>query len=190
MKIYTGTGDRGKTSLFSGERVFKNSARIEAYGDLDELNSVIGAVAAAIDADQTALKDEIRTIQALLLDAGAWLATTPGADSARMLTPFTEQPAAMLEAAIDRQNAELPELRHFILPGGHLSASLAHMARTVCRRTERRAIDLMQQEDGASPASDTLKHILVFLNRLSDYLFVLSRTCNRLQGQADIPWNG
>ena len=163
MKVYTGTGDRGKTSLFSGERVSKSSARIEAYGDLDELNSSMGAVAATIGADQAALRDEIREIQVLLLEAGAWLATTPGASSAKLLTPFTEQPAAMLEAAIDRQNAELPELKHFILPGGHLSASLAHMARTICRRAERRTIDLMQQEDGASPASDILQHILIFL---------------------------
>ncbi len=190
MKIYTGTGDRGKTSLFSGERVSKSNPRIEAYGDLDELNSVIGAVAAAIDPEPHGLKDELKRVQTQLLEAGAWLATTPGAASVRFLTPFTAQPAEALEAAIDRMNADLPELKHFILPGGHLSASLAHMARTVCRRTERRVIDLVEQEDGASGATGTMMHILVFLNRLSDYLFVVARFCNHIQGQADVLWKG
>lgn len=188
MKIYTGTGDRGKTSLFSGERVSKSSPRIEAYGDLDELNSVIGAVAAAVDERQQALTDELQTLQALLLDAGAWLATTPGAAATRFLKPFTNDPAETLETAIDRMNESLPELKHFVLPGGHLSASLAHMARTVCRRTERRVIELVEHEDGQSGATDTMKHILVFLNRLSDYLFVVARTCNHVTGQGDVLW--
>lgn len=190
MKIYTGTGDRGKTSLFSGERVSKSSPRLEAYGDLDELNSVLGAVIAAMEEGQPALKDEILAIQALLLESGAWLATTPGAGSTRFLKPFTNDPAEMMEIAIDRMNASLPELKHFILPGGHLSASLAHMARTVCRRTERRVIELAEHEDGDSGPTDTLKHILVFLNRLSDYLFILARYFNHIQGQKDVPWKG
>lgn len=190
MKIYTGTGDRGKTSLFSGERVSKSSLRIEAYGDLDELNSVIGAVAAGIDNAPRALKDEIQEVQILLMEAGAWLATTPGAASTRFLKPFSTHPAKTLETAIDRMNADLPELKHFVLPGGHLSASLAHMARTVCRRTERRVIELVELEDGELGTTDTMKHILVFLNRLSDYLFVLARFCNHLQGQADVQWKG
>ena len=188
MKIYTGTGDRGKTSLFSGERVLKNSPRIMAYGDLDELNSVIGAVAAALGGEPPALVDEIRSVQALLLAAGAWLATTPGAASARFLKPFTATPAETLEAAIDRMNEGLPELNRFILPGGHLSAAMAHVARTVCRRTERRVIDLMDRENGDAGPTETLRHILVFLNRLSDYLFVLARYCNHLAGQEDVPW--
>ncbi len=188
MKIYTGTGDRGKTSLFSGERVSKSSERIEAYGDLDELNSVIGAAAAAIDGEHEALRTELRDIQALLLDAGAWLATTPGAASARFLTPFGEANAKMVEAAIDRMNAAMPELKHFILPGGHLSAGLAHMARTVCRRAERRVIELLERQEGPTAASGTVREILVFLNRLSDYLFVLARYCNHLQGQGDDLW--
>jgi len=190
MKIYTGTGDRGKTSLFSGERVSKSSPRLEAYGDLDELNSVIGAVASVMDERQSGLKDELQAIQAMLLESGAWLATTPGAESTRFLKPFTSHPADMLEAAIDRMNVSLPELKHFVLPGGHLSASLAHMARTVCRRTERRVIELVEYEDGKSGPTETMKHILVFLNRLSDYLFVLARFCNHNQGQGDVQWNG
>ena len=188
MKIYTGTGDRGKTSLFSGERVSKSSLRITTYGDLDELNSVIGALAAAIDEGQKGLKDELKTAQILLLDAGAWLATTPGSAAERFLKPFTDSPAATLEKAIDRMTEALPELKHFILPGGHLSASLAHIARTVCRRTERRLIELMEQENAPSDADETLKRILVFLNRLSDYLFVVARYCNYLHGQEDVLW--
>ena len=190
MKIYTGTGDRGKTSLFSGERVSKSSPRLEAYGDLDELNSVIGAVASVMDERQSGLKDELQAIQALLLESGAWLATTPGAESTRFLKPFTSHPADMLEAAIDRMNVSLPELKHFVLPGGHLSASLAHVARTVCRRTERRVVELVDHEDGESGPTDTMKQILVFLNRLSDYLFVLARFCNYINGKGDVQWNG
>lgn len=190
MKIYTGTGDRGKTSLFSGERVPKSSPRIEAYGDLDELNSVMGAVAAAIDDQHQVLKDEIRSVQALLLSAGAWLATTPGAASTRFLKAFTDAPATQLEAAIDRMTALLPELKQFVLPGGHLSASMAHVARCVCRRTERRVIALVEAEDGPPGPTDTMRHILVFLNRLSDYLFVLARHCNHLHGQGDVLWKG
>jgi cob(I)alamin adenosyltransferase len=190
MKIYTGTGDRGKTSLFSGERVSKSSPRLDAYGNLDELNSVIGAVASTLDEDQSSQKEEIQAIQAVLLEAGAWLATTPGSTSTRFLKAFTMQPVEMLEGAIDRMNASLPELKHFVLPGGHLSASLAHVARTVCRRTERRIIELVGQEDGESGPTETMQHILVFLNRLSDYLFVLARFCNHLQGHADVQWKG
>jgi cob(I)alamin adenosyltransferase len=189
LKIYTGTGDRGKTSLFSGERVSKSSLRIAAYGELDELNSVIGAMVSAMDGDLGALKDELQVIQALLLDAGAWLATTPGSGSVRFLKAFTMQPAQMLETAIDRLNEDLPELRHFILPGGHLSASLAHMARTVCRRVERRVTELAEHERRAPDADATLKPILVFLNRLSDYLFVAARYCNRHYGREDVLWN-
>jgi cob(I)alamin adenosyltransferase len=189
MKIYTGTGDRGKTSLFSGERVSKNNLRIDAYGDLDELNSVIGALASAMDHELKALKDEIQVIQVLLLEAGAWLATTPGAASERFLKPFTDTPAQMLEGAIDRINDALPELRHFIPPGGHLSACLAHMARTVCRRVERRVTELAENKDSPPDSSETLKHILVFLNRLSDYLFVVARHCNHHYGQKDVLWN-
>lgn len=188
MKIYTGTGDRGKTSLFSGERVSKSSARIEAYGDLDELNTVIGAVASTIDVDHAMLKKEIRDIQALLLDAGAWLATTPGSAATQFLKPFADNHAQRLEAAIDRMNDALPELKQFILPGGHLSASLAHMARTVCRRAERRTLDMVESEGISDEAAEKMQPILVFLNRLSDYLFALARFCNHLQGQADVLW--
>lgn len=190
MKIYTGTGDRGKTSLFSGERVLKSSPRITAYGDLDELNSVMGSVVAAMSAEHQAQKEELQAIQGQLLSVGAWLATTPGSASTRFLQPFTDQPAKQLESAIDRMNESLPELKQFVLPGGHLSASLAHTARCVCRRTERRVIALVEAEDGSSGTTDTMQHILIFLNRLSDYLFVMARFCNHLHGLEDELWNG
>lgn len=188
MKIYTGSGDHGKTSLFSGERVLKSSSRITAYGDLDELNSVIGAVAAAIDADQPMLKAELLGIQGMLLGAGAWLATTPNAASVRFLKPFTHQEIERLETAIDQMSAVLPELKQFILPGGHLSAALAHVARTVCRRAERHVIEWIEAEKEHSSQSDTINHIMVFLNRLSDYLFVLARYCNHVHHREDIVW--
>jgi cob(I)alamin adenosyltransferase len=150
----------------------------------------MGAVAAAIDDGHRAQKQEIQNIQAQLLSIGAWLATTPGSASTELLAPFTDEPARQLAAAIDRMNESLNELKQFILPGGHLSASLAHMARCICRRTERRVIAMVEAEDGASDPTDTMQHILVFLNRLSDYLFVLARYCNHLHGRKDVVWNG
>ena len=188
MKIYTGTGDRGKTSLFSGERVSKNSLRIEAYGSLDELSSAIGAVLAAMNSAPGELKLEIQVFQKELLNAGAWLATTPDTESIQRLVPFTKKPVEVLEAAIDRINAALPELRSFILPGGHLSAAMAHMARTICRRAERRVIDLVSNESDDVDTADSMQNVLVFLNRLSDYLFVLARYCNYLQKIEDVQW--
>ena len=191
MKVYTGTGDQGKTSLFSGERVAKSHVRIEAYGDLDELNSVMGAFAATLALDDPALVKlvtEIRRIQAWLFDAGAWLATTPDATSINRLTPFTADPSQALEKAVDRMDETLPDLKKFILPGGHMSASFAHVARSVCRRAERHATRMAEAYDMASDYGKNLHHILVFLNRLSDYLFVLARHCNWMNGVEDIIW--
>jgi len=188
MKIYTGTGDRGKTSLFSGERVKKNSPRIEAYGCLDELNSVIGAIAAAMDEAPSGLENELQTIQAELLQAGAWLAVAPDSEAIEQLTPFTKDPIERVEKAIDRIHDDLPELRGFILPGGHLSAAMAHMARTICRRAERRVINLAVAEAIEIQTSDAMQNIAVFINRLSDYFFVLARYCNHLQNIEEVPW--
>jgi cob(I)alamin adenosyltransferase len=187
MKIYTGSGDRGKTSLFSGERVAKSHARIEAYGDLDELNSVIGALAASLDEPLSAVVGELESIQSALFHIGAWLATAPGAAAAESLTPLDPERAAGLEAAIDRIDAELPALSGFILPGGHLSSAWAHIARTVCRRAERRLVRLAS-EDADPDASGQLARGMVYLNRLSDYFFVLARHINRTHGLEDRPW--
>ncbi len=186
MKIYTKTGDQGKTSLFSGERVLKCDPRIEAYGDLDELNSVMGAAAAALPPEQAAIIAEIRQRQAELIHMSAWLATTPGSASARHLAPISAEGQEKLESAIDRMDETLPRLKNFVFPGGHLAGALVHMARTVCRRAERRVIELVAGDEGNS--SPQLQAIQVYLNRLSDYLFVLARYCNQAMGSGDILW--
>lgn len=204
MRIYTGGGDQGRTSLFSGERVAKHDARIETFGDVDELNSVLGALAESLPADQGELASELERIQSDLLQAGAWLATTPGSPAQASLPRMTPHLISGLEMAIDRLDAGLEPLSGFILPGGHRSACWAHIARTVCRRAERRVVALSDSltapipaaEPGESPeptasereAHEQLGQIVVYLNRLSDYLFVLGRHCNRLAGVPDRPW--
>lgn len=189
MKIYTGTGDRGKTSLFSGERVSKADRRVEAYGAVDELNSVLGALAAALEPDQPGLVGEVRRIQADLFRVGARLATSEEKTSGPYLPEVREEHAVWLERAMDRMQEELPPLKGFILPGGHASAAWAHVARTVCRRAERNVVSL---RDGQAPGTDSesFRMLILYLNRLSDYLFLLARMCNRLHGQEDIPWGG
>jgi cob(I)alamin adenosyltransferase len=186
MKIYTGTGDHGKTSLFSGERVTKAHSRIEAYGDLDELNSVLGALAAAVG-EPAEVRRELAEVQADLFRIGAWLATSPGSSAAAMLVPLDPARSHALERAIDRMDDHLPKLQGFILPGGHPSAAWAHVARTVCRRTERRVVALAA-ESAPPDADGQLDPTIVYLNRLSDYLFVLARHLNRVQGIADVAW--
>ena len=186
MKIYTGSGDRGKTSLFSGERVAKNNVRTEAYGDVDELNSCLGTLTAAMGESHESAA-EIRQIQSDLFHIGACLATTPGSPSAAALEPFDEQKSRYLETAIDRMEQYLPPLKGFILPGGRMTAAVAHVARTVCRRAERHVVGLSEgQTNDQTP--DAYQAVLVYLNRLSDYLFVLARYCNHLAGEADILW--
>jgi cob(I)alamin adenosyltransferase len=187
MKIYTGGGDRGKTSLFSGERVPKHNERIEAYGDLDELNSVIGALIAALPRICEALRPELEKIQSDLFHIGAWLATTPGAPVAASLKPIDPGGAERLERRIDRIEETLPPLTGFILPGGSPGAAWAHVARTVCRRAERRVAGLSGDAPPAESAAQ-LNRALVYLNRLSDYLFVLARHVNRRQNIEDTSW--
>ena len=187
MKVYTGSGDRGKTSLFSGERVSKSDQRVEAYGDVDELTSILGGLAATFLPDQTALIEEIRRIQSDLMHVGAWLSATPRSPAAAELEEITEEYSKALEGAIDRMDEELPPLKDFLLPGGHLSSVWAHMARAVCRRTERNVVRLAAasgEADGYRP----LQGVIIYLNRLSDYLFVLARHCNRIQGISDTIW--
>lgn len=186
MKVYTGTGDRGKTSLFSGERVAKADVRIDAYGDVDELSAVIGAAAAQLPEDAAVIGKALQGIQADLFELGAWLATTPASGAAGQLPPFEAARAEGLERAMDAMDAELPELKAFILPGGHPSAAMTHVARTVCRRAERHVLRLAEAE--AEGAEAVPPSVLVYLNRLSDYLFVCARYCNHLAGVADVPW--
>lgn len=189
MKIYTATGDRGKTSLFSGERIAKDDARIEAYGAVDELNAIIGALMAALpETPQKAeLHGQLSRIQSDLFQVGAWLATVPDSPSTAHLPPMTSESWQRLEKRIDEIQSELIPLNAFILPGGHPSAGWAHVARTVCRRAERRAAALVAVS-GTGAAS--MENILVYMNRLSDYFFVLARYCNHLAGVEEITWHG
>ena len=183
-----GSGDRGMTSLLSGERVPKTHPRVEACGDLDELASVLGACAAALTAGGDELKAEIRDIQGMLLHIGAALATSDDSPTAAKLRRVSAEDTGKLERAIERLERALPPLQGFILPGGHPSAALAHVARTVCRRAERRV--LATGAGGTPPEGSRLAAIVAWLNRLSTYLFVLARSCNAAHGVAETPWSG
>lgn len=187
MKIYTGTGDSGKTSLFSGERIVKNDDRIEAYGAVDELNAIIGAVAASLPSvpETDTVRTQLTRIQADLFRAGACLATTADSPSMTYLQPIDQRDIRRLEEQVDTMQSELSELTVFILPGGHPSAAWSHVARTVCRRAERRIVSLLALNIIADDGADGL---LTYVNRLSDYLFVLARYCNHLAGVDDQIW--
>ncbi|ADW18057.1 ATP/cobalamin adenosyltransferase [Desulfobulbus propionicus DSM 2032] len=186
MKVYTGGGDKGKTSLFSGERVPKHHIRIEAYGDLDELNSMLGAVAAYLPEGEQAIRGDFEQIQSHLFLAGAWLATTPDSSATGYLTALPVNVSKDLEKRIDALSDVLPVLKEFILPGGQPVAAWAHVARTVCRRCERRLTELIEVSPDAG--NSELAAIQVYLNRLSDYLFVVARYLNQLLGTADKTW--
>ncbi|SHI58659.1 cob(I)alamin adenosyltransferase [Hymenobacter daecheongensis DSM 21074] len=178
MKIYTKTGDKGLTSLIGGTRVPKSSLRIDCYGTVDELNSYIGLLR---DQDVNApRRDLLKEIQDRLFTMGAALASDP--EKSKMKIPdLHAEDVTLLEQEMDRMNEALPELRVFILPGGHQSVSFAHVARCVCRRAERLVIAL--QEDAF-----VAELLVVYLNRLSDYLFVLSRQMAHDLGAEEVTW--
>ncbi len=179
MKIYTKTGDSGDTGLFGGPRVRKDSPRIEAYGTVDELNAVLGlARAESLPAEIDTL---LYRIQNELFDLGAELAT-PDAEQRGLRSIGTSQIAA-LEQAIDQAESQLAPLREFILPAGSRGAAQLHVARTVCRRAERRLVTL-----AAAQGEQLAAEPIVYLNRLSDLLFVLARAANQATGVADISW--
>ena len=177
MKVYTKTGDSGTTSLLGGTRVSKAQIRIEAYGTVDELNACIGLLR-----DQLVnklRKDFLKEIQNRLFTLGATLATEPGKDKVNpCLFPCDIE---ALETAMDEMDATLPALKNFVLPGGHQSVSFAHLARCVCRRAERIAIALHETEPLDEPA-------IKYLNRLSDYLFVLGRKMAQELNAEEIKW--
>lgn len=179
MKIYTRSGDKGQTSLLGGTRVPKDSLRIEAYGTVDELNSHIGLLRDHLQGD----RDELLVpIQEMLFSLGSRLASGTEEQAEKFKVPhITDADITAMEKEMDRMDAELPEMRNFILPGGHLAASQAHVCRTVCRRAERLVVHLAGQE--AVP-----EIVVRYLNRLSDLLFVLSRHIAHLKGVADTPW--
>ena len=178
MKIYTRTGDAGETGLFGGARLPKDAARIEAYGTVDELNAVVGSARVALhDAD---LDLTLARVQAELFALGADLACTPGSAGSGA-APLGAAEITVLEHEIDRWEEELTALRNFILPGGSAGAAALHVARTICRRAERRLVALARLEAVGADA-------LVYLNRLSDHLFVAARLANRRAGCEDVPW--
>ncbi len=180
MKIYTKTGDKGETGLFGGERVSKNSLRIEAYGTIDELNAFIGM--AVIEVSDKSVKDLLQKIQNWLFTIGADLAT-PDNEKTKKLNVFRtpEEYYSYIEKEIDNYESKLEELRNFILPGGTKGAALLHICRTITRRAERIVVAL----------NSTVKignNIIIFLNRLSDLFFVLARFDNAVTGTPDIEW--
>ncbi len=178
MKIYTKTGDSGTTSLYGGKRLSKAEMRIETYGTVDELNSYIGVVATYLEEKE--YSDLLTDIQSRLFDIGTHLAAEPGKQNL-ILPEIPESKITLMEEYIDKMNEQLPELKFFILPGGTQGAAICHVARTVCRRAERRVVQLSENEE--------VPLVLIrFLNRLSDFLFVLARKIAHDAGAAEIIW--
>jgi cob(I)alamin adenosyltransferase len=178
MPIYTKTGDDGDTGLVGGTRVGKDHLRVDCYGTVDELNACLGvALADELSSDVSSLLTEIQT---KLFALGSELATPPDQPTNNKTSRIDVRDVESLEQAIDRFSQELPPLKHFILPGGRKTAALLHLARTVCRRAERRVVSLKRE----SPVSS---YVCIYLNRLSDLLFVLARVENHVHGVADIP---
>jgi cob(I)alamin adenosyltransferase len=180
MKIYTRTGDGGATALFGGTRVSKDDPRVAAYGDVDELNACLGAVRAGSDLSGD-VSDLLEQLQKDLFAIGARLAD-PAERIADRVTKVavTDADVQRLEDWIDRFETELPPLRRFILPGGCRAGALLHLSRTVCRRAERSVVAL-------GPAH-VEPHVLAYINRLSDLLFVLARAVNHRAGQPEVEW--
>ena len=172
-KIYTRTGDDGTTGLGDGSRTQKDSLRVEAYGTVDELNSTIGLLVASLSDE--GLSAVLLDVQHDLFDLGGELCV-PGMEL------IQDRHITRLENELDRLNADLPPLKDFILPGGSLAAAQAHLARTICRRSERRVISLARQEPVNEP-------VIRYLNRLSDLLFVIARTVGRASGAGEVLWN-
>jgi cob(I)alamin adenosyltransferase len=179
-KLYTRTGDQGETALFGGGRVPKDHPRVEAYGSVDELNSALGVAVSFVR--QRRLAAALRSIQNELLNVGSELAAESGALAEKGRTFIDpEGRIADLERLIDEYDAKLPLLRTFILPSGSQAGALLHLARSLCRRAERAVVHLSRQED-VNP------HVIVYLNRLSDLLFVLARYVNKAARKPETPW--
>jgi cob(I)alamin adenosyltransferase len=178
QRIYTKTGDAGETGLFGGGRVSKANARVEAYGEVDELNAAVGWARTVVI--EPAIEDVLRDAQSDLFSIGAYLATPPGRAQSH-LPPLPTARIPIWEEWIDEAEALLPPLKSFILPGGSEAAAALHVVRTVCRRAERRVVAL-SETDQLDPT------ILIYLNRLSDLLFVAARVANAAAGVDDVIW--
>lgn len=179
FKIYTKTGDKGETSIIGGTRLPKHHMRIEAYGNVDELNSFIGLVRDSVSEKE--LIHLLIEIQDRLFTIGSCLASDPEKTLKMKLPEIKEEDVVLLEKSIDKMNETLPEMKSFVLPGGHTVVSYCHIARCVCRRAERSVLKLAENEK-----VDQL--IYKYLNRLSDYLFVLSRKLSQDFNANEIPW--
>ena len=178
-KIYTRRGDDGSTGLFGGPRVRKDDLRVAAYGDVDELNSALGVAREEVPAGD--LRALIDALQSELFTLGAQLAT-PDAEAAPKAVPrITAEQIDRLEREIDRLTEELPPMKNFILPGGSRAGAALHFCRTVCRRAERKVVELAE----SSPVPE---EALAYVNRLSDLLFVMARAANLRAGGREIPW--
>lgn len=176
MPIYTRTGDRGQTSLFGGTRVLKTDDRVDTYGTIDELNSLLGVVVANIETKHKKLAGELEAVQHDLFDIGSYLANPKATPIKRL-----EQRIKEFEDRIDQMTVKMPELHNFILPGGGRAGASLHQARTVCRRAERRVVALMQHED-------IDKHLVKYINRLSDLLFTMARFVNHTEKKKETIW--
>ena len=186
MKIYTKTGDTGTTSLIGGKRVKKNNLRIESYGTIDELNSYIGLIK-----DQKGIgnndKNSLLKIQHELFVIGAMLATAPDKETLKngkervTISKINKHSILFLEEEIDKMVEKLPQMTHFILPGGHQTVSFCHIARCVCRRAERLSVELNEKEKVSN-------ELIIYLNRLSDYLFTLARKLSKKLLVDEIKW--
>jgi cob(I)alamin adenosyltransferase len=184
-KVYTKTGDKGRTRLAGGQQVWKDSLRVEAYGTVDELNAALGVVRAqwlneAKEAEQVSIERELHWMQNKLFDIGGLLATAPGQSFPNMPSVGAKD-VSRLESLIDNWQKELQPLREFVLPGGGITSSSLHLARTICRRAERRCVTLMRKE----PLD---RAIIMYLNRLSDALFVLARWVSHRLGEKEVLW--
>jgi cob(I)alamin adenosyltransferase len=179
-KIYTKTGDSGQTSLIGGTKVPKSHLRIETYGTIDELNSYTGFVSDHLN--NSSIKLVLKEIQDRLFTIGSSLACDPEKEPHMKLPDLKEEDILLLEKEIDIMNEELPEMKSFILPGGHVSVSVTHIARCVCRRSERLCVNMQEHELFVSPL------VIKYLNRLSDYFFVLARYIGHLLKVEEITW--
>jgi len=180
LKIYTKTGDLGKTSLIGGTKVPKSHIRIDTYGTVDELNSYIGLVSDHMTDDHSI--NMLKEIQDRLFTIGSSLACDPDKEPLMKIPDLKESDIILLETEIDKMDEALTPMKFFILPGGHVTISTAHVARCVCRRAERCCVNMQEQAIFVDPL------VIKYLNRLSDYLFVLARYIGHLLKVADIPW--
>lgn len=184
MPIYTRTGDRGTTSLFSGQRVSKNDLRVETYGTVDELNSIIGVVLSEIRNPKSEIRNELKKIQNDLLGIGSALANLQG-----VALQSLEKRVKDFEDLIDEMTAQLPPLKNFILPGGGKTGSLFHLARAICRRAERKIVELNNKHPSAGSGRGKIDgNIIIYLNRLSDLFFTMARFSNFKEKKKEVIW--